>query len=218
MDPARIGFQPFHRGAEADLFLTMVGPWKAVVKRRVRKDYRNSVLDERIRKERTTREANALGDAKHAGVRAPSILEVDLQDFSISMSFVVGDVARTQLDLMPGPRRLEILHEIGHQIGELHEVGLVHGDMTTSNIILSRDDLPFILDFGMSSHSTDPEDRGTDLHLLQRSISTSHVLDYKRSERAIHEGYSESLGGTQANLSLRKQREIARRGRYFAIR
>ncbi len=218
MDPARIGVQPFHRGAEADLFLTMVGPWKAVVKRRVRKDYRNSVLDERIRRERTIREANALGDAKRAGVRAPSILEVDLQDFSISMSFVDGDVARIKLDLLSGPKRVEVLREVGRQIGELHRIGLVHGDMTTSNIILSGYDLPFILDFGMSSHSTDPEDRGTDLHLLQRSISTSHVLDHKQSDKAIHEGYSESLGGTQANISLRKQREIARRGRYFAIR
>ena len=189
-----------------------------MVKRRVRKDYRNSLLDERIRRERTVREATALGDARRAGVRAPSVLKIDLDDSSISMSFVDGTVARNRLDELSRPERLEALHEVGRQIGKLHDGGLVHGDMTTSNVILPTTKLAFIIDFGMSSHSTEPEDRGIDLHLLQRSISTSHVLDPGISEKAISEAYSEELGPKQADQSLRKQREIARRGRYFAIR
>jgi len=218
LDSTLVDVRPFHRGAEADLFLARIGPWKAVVKRRVRKNYRISELDYRIRRERTIREVGALSDAKKAGVRAPSILEVDLEAFSIAMSYVEGDVARIRLDSMSDNESRETLTEIGRQIGALHEFGLVHGDMTTSNIILSKDTLPFILDFGMSAHSTDAEDRGTDLHLLQRSIFTSHTLDAKRSERIIHQGYIERLGNRQAGLSIRKQREIARRGRYFAIR
>ncbi len=218
MDPPPVDSQPFYRGAEADLYLTRVGPWKAVIKRRVRKKYRIPELDERIRRERTTREATALRDAKKAGVRSPSILQIDLQEFSISMSYVEGEVARTYLDDMPNRDRTEILHEIGRQIGKMHESGLVHGDMTTSNIVISKDIVPFILDFGMSSHSTDAEDRGTDLHLLQRSISTSHAFDLRRSERLIFDGYREKLGSVSASASLRKQKEIARRGRYFAIR
>ena len=188
------------------------------MKRRVSKTYRITELDRRIRKERTIREATALSDAKKAGVRAPSIFEVDLEDFSISMSYLEGEVARTCLDKLPRRKRIEVLEEIGSQIGGLHESGLVHGDMTTSNIVVSNEDLPYILDFGMSSHSTDPEDRGTDLHLLTRSISTSHVVDSKWSERLIVRGYAERIGHREASLSQRKQREIARRGRYFAIR
>ncbi len=210
--------QPFHRGAEADLFLAEVGPWKAVIKRRVKKSYRVAELDKRIRGERTVREANALKDAKIAGVRAPSILGVDLADFSISMSLIEGEIARTCLDSMRRKDRDECLQEIGRQIGALHFAGLVHGDMTTSNIVLAKSGVPFLLDFGMSSHSSDPEDRGTDLHLLQRSISTSHSLDPRRAEKLVRTGYSEMLGETEAAQSVLSQRAIARRGRYFAVR
>ena len=218
MDSPLIDLQLFHRGAEADLYLTKIGPWKAVEKRRVSKTYRIMQLDQRIRKERTIREAAALSEVKKAGVRAPTVLSVDLEDYSISMSYLEGEVARTFLDRLPRKKSAEIFREIGRQIGQLHKSGLVHGDMTTSNLIVSSDDLPYILDFGMSSHSTDPEDRGTDLHLLNRSISTSHLVDWKWSEGLILRGYMEILGEKEATLSVRKQREIARRGRYFAIR
>ena len=218
MDTTQLDMQRFHRGAEADLFLTEIGPWKAVVKRRVRKKYRTPQLDQHIRSERTIREANALSDAKRAGVRAPSVLSVDIEDFAIAMSFVDGEAARSCLDQLPRGEQSRALYEIGQQIGALHGTGLVHGDMTTSNIIISRNGLPFILDFGMSSHSSDPEDRGTDLHLLQRSISTSHALNSIRSEKLIREGYRRELGDKQASMSFLRQKEIARRGRYFAIR
>jgi len=218
VDPTKIGISLLHRGAEADLFLTRLGSWKAVKKIRVRKAYRNHQLDARIRRERTAREAFALHEAKSAGVRTPSVLDVDQQDYSISMTFIEGEVIRDKLDSLSKSRRTEILREVGRQIGKLHLGGLVHGDLTTSNIILPTNGLPFVLDFGMSSHSTEPEDRGVDLHLLQRSISTSHTLDPHSSARAIIKGYRKVLGKKEAGLSLRKQLEIARRGRYFAIR
>ena len=218
MDTTQLDMQRFHRGAEADLFLTKIGPWKAVVKRRVRKKYRIPQLDRHIRSERTTREASALSDAKRAGVRAPSVLSVDVEDFAIAMSFVDGGIARSCLDLLPRHEQSIVLYEIGQQIGALHQAGLVHGDMTTSNIIISRNGLPFILDFGMSSYSSDPEDRGTDLHLLQRSVSTSHTIDSRRSEKLIREGYRREFGDKRASISFLRQKEIARRGRYFAIR
>jgi len=218
MDTTQLDMQPFHRGAEADLFLTKIGPWEAVIKRRVRKKYRIPQLDQRIRSERTIREANALSNAKRAGVRAPSVLSVDMEGFAIAMSFVDGEIARSCLDKLPRQEQSRVLHEIGQQIGALHETGLVHGDMTTSNIIISRNGLPFILDFGMSVHSSDPEDRGIDLHLLQRSISTCHALDSRRSEKLIREGYRREFGVGEANISFLRQKEIARRGRYFAIR
>jgi Kae1-associated kinase Bud32 len=218
MDTTELDMQRFHRGAEADLFLTEIGPWKAVVKRRVRKKYRIAQLDRSIRSERTIREANALSDAKRAGVRAPSVLSVDMEDFAIAMSFVDGETARSCIDQLPRREQSRVLYEIGQQLAALHEIGLVHGDMTTSNVIVSRNGLPFILDFGMSSHSSDPEDRGTDLHLLQRSISTSHALDSRRSEKLIREGYRREVGDRQASISFLRQKEIARRGRYFAIR
>ncbi|HEV2118777.1 MAG TPA: Kae1-associated kinase Bud32 [Candidatus Bathyarchaeia archaeon] len=218
MDSSTLELHPLHRGAEADLFLSELPPWKAVVKRRVRKAYRHEQLDAKIRKERTVKETAAIRDAKTAGARTPSILGLDLERFSIIMTFIDGSVARDAIDSMPDSRRLPLLEELGRQVGFLHSAGIVHGDVTTSNIIVPDDGKPFIIDFGMATKSSETEDRGTDLHLLQRSLIATHALDATDSFKRVAKGYRESAGDKIAESSLRKAAEIARRGRYFAIR
>jgi TP53 regulating kinase-like protein len=218
MDSSALALHPLHRGAEADLFLSELPPWQAVVKRRVRKAYRHEELDAKIRKERTVKESSAIHEAKIAGARAPSILGLDIERFSIIMTFVEGQVARDTIDTMSDSRRLPLLEELGRQVGFLHSAGIVHGDLTTSNIIVPDDGKPFIIDFGMAARSSEPEDRGTDLHLLQRSLIATHALDATSSFKRVAKGYRESAGERTAESSLRKAMEIARRGRYFAIR
>jgi TP53 regulating kinase-like protein len=134
------------------------------------------------------------------------------------MTFVAGQVARDTIDTMSDSRRLLLLEELGRQVGFLHSAGIVHGDLTTSNIIVPDDGKPFIIDFGMAARSSEPEDRGTDLHLLQRSLIATHALDATSSFKRVAKGYRESAGERTAESSLRKAAEIARRGRYFAIR
>ena len=218
MDSSTLDLHPLHRGAEADLFVSALPPWKAVVKRRVRKAYRNEQLDSKIRKERTVKESSAIHDAKVAGARTPSILGLDLERYSIVMTFVDGVVARDAIDTMNASSRIALLEDLGRQVGCLHSAGIVHGDLTTSNIILPEGGRPFIIDFGMSVKSSEPEDRGTDLHLLQRSLIATHALDATSSFKRVAKGYCESAGEKTAESSLRKAAEIARRGRYFAIR
>jgi TP53 regulating kinase-like protein len=218
MDSSTLELHPLHRGAEADLFRSELPPWKAVVKRRVRKAYRNEELDAKIRKERTVKESSAIHDAKIAGARTPSILGLDLERYSIIMTFVDGAVARDAIDTMNNSSRLTLLEELGRQVGFLHSAGIVHGDLTTSNIILPEDGKPFIIDFGMATKSSEAEDRGTDLHLLQRSLIATHALDATSSFKRVAKGYHEAAGEETTRSSLRKAAEIARRGRYFAIR
>src|SRR6266704_3624837 len=208
MDSSTLELHPLHRGAEADLFLSELPPWKAVVKRRVRKAYRNEELDAKIRKERTVKESSAIRDAKIAGARTPSILGLDLERCSIIMTFVDGSVARDAIDTMSNSSRLTLLEELGRQVGFLHSAGIVHGDLTTS----------YIIHFGMATKSSEPEDRGTDLHLLQRSLIATHALDATSSFKRVAKGYREATGEETTRSSLRKAAEIARRGRYFAIR
>jgi len=218
MDSSTLALQPLHRGAEADLFLSQMPPWKVVVKRRVRKAYRNEQLDAVIRKERTIKEASAIRDAKVAGARLPSILGLDLERSTIIMTFIDGTLARDTIDTMSDARRSSLLEELGRQVGILHSGGITHGDLTTSNIIIPADEKPFMIDFGMARKSTDHEDHGTDLHLLQRSLIATHALDAATSLRRVAKGYREVAGEEMAKSSLRKAAEIARRGRYFAIR
>jgi TP53 regulating kinase and related kinases len=217
MDSTTLDLQPLHRGAEADLFVSQLPPWKVVVKRRVRKSYRNEQLDAGIRKERTVKESAVIHESKLAGARTPSILGLDLEHSSIIMTFVEGSLARNVVDTMGGTERNSLLEELGRQVGHLHSAGIIHGDLTTSNIILSNDARPFLIDFGMAGRSREPEDFGTDLHLLQRSLAATHALDSASSLRRVAKGYREIIG-KDAELNLRKAVDIARRGRYFAIR
>ncbi len=139
MDSSTLDLQPLHRGAEADLFLSQLPPWKVVVKRRVRKPYRHELLDATIRKERTIKEATAIRDAKIAGARLPSILGLDIERSTIIMTFIEGLLARDTIDTMSNARRVSLLEELGRQVGYLHSGGIMHGDLTTSNIIVPID-------------------------------------------------------------------------------
>jgi len=218
MDTSKLTSTPLHRGAEADLSLATIGPWRVVIKRRVRKEYRTPSLDEQIRHDRTISEASRIHEAKTAGAKVPSIVGVDVENNAIVMTHLDGTVARERLDDMSINDARKLLRSIGEQIGLLHTAGIVHGDLTTSNVIVSPSGEPFIVDFGMSRRSTEPEDRGVDLHLLQRSIVASHNKDSSSMMNSMIRGYEQTAGKKAASSTWRKAREIARRGRYFAIR
>lgn len=218
MDPSKTDLELFHRGAEADLFLFMGDPWKTVVKRRIKKDYRNKDLDERIRRERTLSEVGVLHDAKSAGVKVPSIIRVEPDTDTFWMTHVEGTVARDCLDEMSPRIAKRLFKHLGATIGSLHAHSIVHGDLTTSNIVVSPSGEPFLVDFGMARRSSDPEDMGVDLHLLRRSVAASHNHDPAILFKTLAAGYATTAGKSVCELSLAKAREIARRGRYFAIR
>ena len=207
-----------HRGAEADLYLSQVGPWKAVLKKRVEKKYRQKDLDAWIRKERTAKEATLLGEARKAGVRTPTLLKLDPEEFSLTMSLIPGKLARDSLDTMKPKAREGLFEDLGHQVGQLHNRGIVHGDLTTSNLIISEENIAYMIDFGLANYSIEAEDRAVDLHLLKRSITTSHNFSIGKCFRALSKGYTAALGPRDAAAVYKKASEIARRGRYFAIR
>jgi len=218
MDTSKLTSTPLHRGAEADLSLATIGPWRVVIKRRVKKKYRNPSLDEQIRHDRTFSEASIIHEARTAGARVPSIVGMDIENNAIIMTHVDGTVARERLDEMGINEARKFFRSLGEQIGLLHTGGIVHGDLTTSNVIVSPSGAPFIVDFGMARRSVETEDRGVDLHLLQRSIVASHSKDPSSMMNAMIRGYELSAGKKVASSTWRKAREIARRGRYFAIR
>jgi TP53 regulating kinase and related kinases len=218
MDTKKLATVPFHKGAEAELSSLTINSHPAVLKHRVVKNYRNPVLDSKIRKERTLTEAFILHEAKKAGVRVPSIIGIEPETDTIIMTKIDGPVLRERLDEMSRKDANAVFESLGEQVGLLHSAGIVHGDLTTSNVILPRLGMPFLVDFGMARHSVEPEDRGVDLHLLQRSLIASHTQNIGSITKHLLQGYRNGAGEKTAKSTLAKTREIARRGRYFAIR
>jgi len=207
------------KGAEASLFLATWHERNVIIKKRLPKKYRPQLLDEQIRNYRTIHEPQLIHEAKKAGVPTPTIYLVDLMDSTIIMEFIEGKQLKEILNTATKNEREELCRTVGNLIGRLHKWGIVHGDLTTSNMILSRpNDRVYFVDFGLGEKKTDLEARGVDLHLMKRAFRSVHFKWADECFEAVFVGYREIFQKKVAEDVLQKIGEIERRGRYIAER
>jgi TP53 regulating kinase and related kinases len=193
------------RGAEADIYL---GHWygkRTISKIRNVKSYRHKSLDDHIRKSRTINEAKMISASKITGVVSPFLYFVDPFYAEIIMEFVEGKVAKDVIT----PKLCE---EIGRYTALLHSRDIIHGDLTTSNFIVSKKLV--VLDFGLSYYSQRREDRAVDIRLIKEIFSSAHVAFYKEVYEGFLRGYSEIYGEYETQKILKNVSEIESRGRY----
>lgn len=196
------------QGAEAVIRKASWHSRPVVVKERVPKAYRAKELDSRLRSARTRSEAQLMAYARKAGIITPLIFDVDITSCSITMEFVEGPTAKTVLQ--DSPERLDMANIIGSRVGRLHKADVIHGDLTTSNIIF-RGREPCFIDFGLGERSTEQEKKGVDLHLLKEALGSAHS-EHAGLFAAVADGYvSEYPEGGQI---LKLVEEIEQRGRY----
>ena len=206
------------KGAEASLYQETWHNRKVIMKRRHPKEYRIPELDMMIRSQRTIHEPHIMHKAKEAGVPTPTIFMVDVADANIVMEFVEGKQVKQVLDSLPKQERLNLCKHLGKMIGRLHKNGIIHGDLTTSNMILTPNGKVVFVDFGLSERSIELEPKGVDLHLMKRTLQSTHYKHAKESFKAIIEGYSETIGPQETKQVTKKINEIEKRGRYVADR
>jgi N6-L-threonylcarbamoyladenine synthase/protein kinase Bud32 len=186
------------RGAEA---LVTIGR-DEVTKLRLSKRYRVRSLDARLIAERTRAEARIISMARRGGVPTPVIRDV------------TGDTL--VMERVEGPLLKEVLspenvHKAGRMVGRLHAAGIIHGDLTTSNIIV-RDGTCVLIDFGLSLVSSEIEARGVDLHVFFQTLEST-TADHRALQDAFIEGYGAEFP-EYADVLAREQ-EIEHRGRYL---
>jgi TP53 regulating kinase-like protein len=202
------------KGAEASLFLKSWHGRRVIVKARFPKWYRPAELDAKIRGYRTAHEPQLMHEAKKAGLPTPTIFLVDLKDTSITMEFVEGKQVKQVLPRVSRKEQQELCVKIGVLIGKMHRRGVVHGDLTTSNMILTGEGKIFLVDFGLGEKNIEVEARGVDLHLMKRALQSTHYQFAEDCFKHVMKGYSSVLGVEDAEKVLEKIREIERRGRY----
>jgi TP53 regulating kinase-like protein len=201
------------RGAEAELWLKDWNQVKALVKVRLPKRYRHPELDNKLRRSRTSREAYVIHRAKMAGVATPLIYLVDLENAVIVMEYVEGVKIRDFIHELSDDERFTLFKRIGYYSGVLHCKGIIHGDLTTSNIIKQENRVVFI-DFGLSEVSNEVEKRGVDLNLMNRMLTSTHYKYRDKLLEAFKDGYRVSMG-PKAEEALNRMKEVAMRGRYI---
>lgn len=211
------GLRLIKKGAEADLYLSELNGKTVLVKRRVEKKYRLGTLDRKLRVYRTIHEAQLIHEAKSAGVPTPIIYLVDEESCTIIMEYVVGERLKERFNNPFGKSHVESSWLIGRQVALLHRRNIIHGDLTTSNMILTEDGKLYFIDFGLGYHSNAVEDRGVDLYLLKRALTSTHHQVANRCFKLVIEGYKTVLK-KEGELVTLKIREIERRGRYHGER
>jgi TP53 regulating kinase-like protein len=184
----------------------------AIRKIRIPKDYRSKSLDSRLRTSRTKAEAELLHSARLAGVLVPEVYFANPEESEIIMEFVNGR-------LLKELKREEIEHGIFETLGmyaaRLHEKGIIHGDMTTKNVI-RYDNRITLIDFGLAFYSERLEDKAEDIHLLKQAIKGSG-LDVSTHFESILRGYNKEIGSREATKVRNQILEIERRGRYARV-
>jgi len=203
------------KGAEASIYVKHWHGRKVVVKARLPKKYRPAILDAKIRRYRTIHEPQLMHEAKKAGVPTPTIFLVDIENSVITMEYIEGKQLKRILDQISEKEREEFCFRIGMLIGKMHQQGVIHGDLTTSNMILEDNNKIFLVDFGLGEKSNEFEARGVDLHLMKRALQSTHYHYAEKCFRTVIKGYSRVLNVEDAKRVIEKTREIERRGRYI---
>ncbi len=196
-----------HKGAEADIIESSWNGQAAIVKNRVSKSYRTDDLDSKLRLERTKSEAKLISDAKKYDVNTPFIYSVDLDNYNIVMEKV--DALQLQDKIISGNvNDLEdLLKNIGMMIKRMHDGEIIHGDLTTANILI-KDETPILIDFGLGKYSNLVEDYGTDLLVFKKSLTTIIPEESEKLFQWVIDGYDDEK-------IVKKIEEIEKRGRYL---
>lgn len=190
------------QGAEAVIYLD----GDRIIKERVSKSYRIKEIDDKLRKARTRQETKLLQKATNV----PKVFDSSDKTMKIEMEYIKGDLVKDIFDVMDKRKREELCENIGKSVANLHKENMVHGDLTTSNMILNEKGL-FLIDFGLGSFTKKVEDKAVDLHLLRNALESKHHEHSEKSFADILASYKCYDGAEEV---LKRLEKVSKRGRY----
>jgi len=169
------------QGAEAKLYRDR----NVVVKERISKSYRIAEIDSKLRKERTRTEARLIRALERAGVPVPAVLKEDDKGMVLELEFIDGEKVR---DYLEKTSDVDICRQIGILTEKMHNAGIVHGDLTTSNLIF-KDKKVYLIDLGLGDFSDRIEDKAVDLHLFKECLVSKHHKIWENCWKSFLQGY-----------------------------
>lgn len=200
------------KGAEADIYVTSWNGQRSILKIRNKKDYRIASLDSRIRVLRTIREAKMISEVKSFGITTPLVYFVNEKNCEIYLQLIKGELVRD----LPKKQIIKMCQKIGEIVGTLHKNGVMHGDLTTSNFILSNRKL-VILDFGLSQKTESIDDFAIDLRLFKEVLNSAHADIVNTGWNQFILGYQKIMGKNMAQKVINQVSVIEKRGRYANV-
>ena len=191
------------QGAEAKIFLNK----GIITKDRIPKLYRHPQLDNQIRIRRTKSEAKILTKALKTKANVPKVLNVG--KFSLQIEHIKGDKLSETLNSYSEKKQFKIMQQLGEQVALLHKNNIIHGDLTTSNTILSNNKL-VLIDFGLGFISTKIEDKAVDIHLIKQALEAKHFQNHENLFNEFKKNYI----WEDSKKILERLKIVEKRGRY----
>jgi Kae1-associated kinase Bud32 len=200
-----MGMKLLAQGAESKLFLED----NKIVKNRFVKTYRIKEIDDKLRNFRTRREAKILDKLLKINFSCPKLISNNEKDI-LEIEYINGELVK---NILNKKNCIKLSKEIGEKIAILHNNGIIHHDLTTSNMILKKEDNKvYFIDFGLSFFSEKIEDKAVDLHLLKEALESKHSDIWEGCYKAALDGYSKKADG--AEEVLKRLEIVEKRGRY----
>ncbi len=208
-------------GAEAKIYLNESKGKKNITKDRIKKSYRIPEIDLPLRKGRTRREAKILRKLVSLGFDCPA--NIDDQETSLNMGYLDGKKVR---DVLKKDNMAAIIKEVAEKIAFMHNNGIIHGDLTTSNMIICKENKKgkdkdkkdkhenkiYLIDFGLSYFSDKVEDKAVDLHLFKQALESKHYLIWEKAFKMFLTHYSKHA--KHSDDILKRFEIVETRGRY----
>jgi len=140
---------------------------------------------------------------------------VDTENYLIYMEYIEGCSVREYLVTLEGQTesaQTKVAQEIGRALGLMHNIDVVHGDLTTSNLLMRSETggSVVLIDFGLSYVSQLIEDKAVDLYVLERAFTSTHPNTEAMFEQIL-KAYGES--GKASKQILKKLEDVRMRGR-----
>ncbi|HIH11385.1 TPA: Kae1-associated serine/threonine protein kinase [Candidatus Woesearchaeota archaeon] len=193
------------QGAEAKIFQDN----DLIIKERIPKPYRLLQLDRSLRQFRTRREAKILQKLLEMNFPSPRLRTFSDKTMDIQMELIPGKKIKQVLEKENLSSRGK---ELGKLIAQLHQHQIIHGDLTTSNMIFHQHHHTiYLIDFGLSFFSEKDEDKAVDLYLLERGLLSTHPSIAQKFFAFVLEGYT-SLD-PHASSVLERLNQVRKRGR-----
>lgn len=196
--------KPIAQGAEAKLFLE----GNSILKQRFPKSYRIREIDERLRGSRTRREAKILQKLQAINFPSPKLIKNDEKE-NLIIENIRGKLVK---DILENSGCKGLCAEIGKKVAILHNNSIIHGDLTTSNMVSNKE--VYFIDFGLSFFSEKAEDRAVDLHLLKESLESKHFRIWEECFRCALASYKKEA--RNSSETLKRLEAVEKRGRYRA--
>jgi len=198
------------RGAEAIIYLNNKN--NQVIKERISKSYRIPEIDKKIIKSRTKAESKILEKVSII-INAPQPEKIQELNI-IKMPYIKGKKLSNALDNFPLSKQLSIMKEIGKSVAKIHEAGIIHGDLTTSNMIfIEKENKVYFIDFGLSFQNGKYEDKGVDVHLLKQALEARHFKNWEVLFKDFEKSYRNE-SPKEAKKVFERLKAIEKRGRY----